>query len=171
MSSLLDSELFNYHFTFDDWANQHADPGTVKAPFNGNPMQLRRLYGEAFRYGTKTIDYDAPGKHQIRYRLNMLPSCQGVLKALTEADEDAVFRAQVVQDLVDYRWERFGEPLHRRGFCFHVLYVLMLLFFVSTQYLQATGHPLPACAYELYRDDLARLANGSAFDSHSLDPN
>ena len=57
VSTLLNSELFNYHFTFDDWENQHADPRTVVMPFNGNPMKLRQLYEETFK---GKIDYDAP---------------------------------------------------------------------------------------------------------------
>lgn len=60
VSNLLNSELFNYHFAFDDWANQHADPSTVIMPFNGNPMQLRTQYEEAF---VGKIDYSASGKH------------------------------------------------------------------------------------------------------------
>lgn len=62
----------------------------------------------------------------------MLPYTDNVLEALIETEREEVFHTQVVQDLVDYRWSKFGHANHVRGFAFHVLYVCCLLFFVST---------------------------------------
>lgn len=157
---MLDSELFNYHFDFDDWDNKHADSTTIQAPFNGNPLQLRDEYRNVFK---GKLDYDLKSTttkpHQIRYRLSMLPYVgpkdDELIESLIGSEtEIEVFETQAVQDLIDYRWNLFAKRQHVFGFSLHMLYVLLVMLFVNSQYLQYTHHPLPDCDAAYYEHNL-----------------
>lgn len=167
-SSLLQSQIFNCHLDFDQWPVKATDPDKIIRPFNGNHLQLRSAHERVFGApetrsccgSNNKAESKTPAKnkksqeHQVCYRLNMLPYVKGdIIEVLCDSNLE-VFECEAVQDLIQYKWETFAQRSLAKGFVVHLLYIIVLLYYVDAMYLQTSHHPLPDCPMHLYQENL-----------------
>ena len=77
MSRVLRSEIFSFHFDYDEWPSNHVDDKTYYRPYNESIFELRGMYRKVFH--EKEFE-DISGRevqsdkvYKIKYSLNMLP--------------------------------------------------------------------------------------------------
>ena len=77
----------------------------------------------------------------MKYQLNILPSIvedKGeLIEAISDSDELGIFRTQLVIDLVDYKWDNFGQFSHLIGFSIHIIYSLCLMRYINNVFLES----------------------------------
>lgn len=82
MVELLNSNVFNYSFDFDEWPSSHFDDSDVSKPYNGSVFDIRykKTYTDLFPEIEEMKDednLDSQGKkrqiYKIKYTINLLP--------------------------------------------------------------------------------------------------
>jgi hypothetical protein len=48
MTALLESEIFNYTFDFDEWPATNSDPHKSMVPYNKSLFKIRNNYSDLF---------------------------------------------------------------------------------------------------------------------------
>ena len=78
---MLDSNIFNYTFDFDDWPGSHVNNEFCLRPYNESIFVLRHHYKTVFK--EKEFDNEVKQEHKgqdmskvfkIKYNINLLPS-------------------------------------------------------------------------------------------------
>ena len=123
MSRVLRSEIFSFHFDYDEWPSNHVDDNTYYRPYNESIFELRGMYRKVF-YEEEFEDISgrevqSDKVYKIKYSLNMLPymgECvricprtgdkiidnQGysILNQMCEADELELFDTEQIIDII-----------------------------------------------------------------------
>lgn len=55
---------------------------------------------------------------------------------LSRCDELSIFKTDLVKDLVDYKWATYAYRSHILSAIFHVMYVIVLIYYINHTYLQ-----------------------------------
>lgn len=72
-----------------------------------------------------------------------------LMHAICNSDELAIFRSDLIIDLVDFRWNNVAKTVHKIGFTFHLCYIFMLTLYIRDTYLgkYADDIPIPSTFY------------------------
>ena len=62
-----------------------------------------------------------------------------LMEALSLSDEDTMFDCDVVQDLIEYRWNLFGFRYHFIGASIHLVKLIALILYIIYIYLSHRG--------------------------------
>ena len=91
---MLDSQIFNYEFDYDEWPSTHHDPSEELRPFNENMFMLRKYYSTVFDeekyWPLEKIRKEKPSLlssskvYKIKYSLNMLPQIGAYVNKQTD---------------------------------------------------------------------------------------
>jgi len=57
-----------------------------------------------------------------------------LIDAIANSEELELFAADIVTDFIDFKWDRFARAVHFGGFCFHVVYIIVLFGFVGAAF-------------------------------------
>jgi hypothetical protein len=55
---------------------------------------------------------------------------------LSRCDEISIFKTDLVKDLVDYKWDTYAYRSHILSAMFHVIYVIVLIYYINHTYLE-----------------------------------
>lgn len=153
---LLDSQVFNYEFDFDEWPTTHYNSEDCILAFNENMFQIRKHYRTVFSSDdfrpAEELSVDQKEKKKIfkiRYSLNMLPTlCTHIhrefdphlkthesqlinsdvnfMSLCAESDELEIFECETLQDLIQFKWDGYAWGFHFFGCMVHIGYILCL---------------------------------------------
>lgn len=70
-----------------------------------------------------------------------------LIDAIAESNEDDLFKTELVQDLVDSRWQGFAAKWFQRGLCVHVAYVVTLSLYIRATYMGAEIKEIPSAGF------------------------
>lgn len=59
----------------------------------------------------------------------------GLMDAVSNSDELKIFETDLIKDMVDYKWDTFARKQHLIGGAIHVIYVLVLIFYINKTFL------------------------------------
>ena len=59
-----------------------------------------------------------------------------LMKALCSSNELEIFQSDLIIDLIDFKWEAYAAKIHKIGFFFHILYILLIAFYINSEYLE-----------------------------------
>ena len=80
ITPLLNSNIFNYHFDFDEWPSQHTNDNKYLRPYNFSIFDVRNHYEtvffeDKFKYSQdEGSNTDSSKVFKIKYTLSLLPS-------------------------------------------------------------------------------------------------
>jgi hypothetical protein len=83
--------------------------------------------------------------NKINYKVNLLSSIQDqiidgrkltLMGVLSRCDELSIFKTDLVKDLIDYKWATYAYRSHILSAIFHVMYVIVLIYYINHTYLQ-----------------------------------
>lgn len=145
LTELLNSEIFNYTFDFDDWPSTHPNTEKMSHPYNGSFFRLNYAYPNVFK---NIFDQDMRISDEkkanmrpfkIFYQLNLLPAMSEedgqLMEALSLSDEVTMFDCDVVKDLIEYRWNKFAFRYHFKGALAHLIKLIALILYINYIYL------------------------------------
>lgn len=73
---------------------------------------------------------DDKKEYKIRYQCNFLPSMSEdeglIITAIAKSEELEIFKLDVVQDLINYKWASFAAGVHWFGWSIHIIYIIAL---------------------------------------------
>ena len=161
VTPLLDSNIFNPSFDYDDWPSIHHNTDLMIVPYNDSQFHLMFMYPKLFRElwkeeqekdiaklkgeehyvkekddGKKSEKVRLKKKQSsITYHINLLPSVsqdQGqLMEGIALSNELDIFRSDCVQDLIEFKWNSFARAVHMSGFYFHFGYIFMQAIFIN----------------------------------------
>jgi hypothetical protein len=125
-------------------------------PYNDSIFKLRYKYGQIFekiwRNDLELEGLQIDGKvnnqelkvFKIRYYINILSFAtededKAMINAIAESEEMDIFETPLIKDYIDFKWERFAFRQHLIGFCFHITYVVTLMYYIAQVYLKLEG--------------------------------
>ena len=146
MVELLNSNVFNFSFDFDDWPSSHFDDCVVSKPYNGSVFDIRykKTYTDLFPEIEEMKDednFDEEGKKRqifkIRYTINLLPKLAEhiawidgkktkmnrmicIMYLCCNCGDLEVFNTNSIKELIQFKWSEFGQSHHMIGLFFHV---------------------------------------------------
>jgi hypothetical protein len=115
---LLESQILNFDFEYDQWANSSCEYDKVMAPYNLSILKLRFQYPSVFRVQWLEEQEDLMQSRgwlkkeklkyrKIKYSLNILPSIKmgpndqgNLIDALAQCDDLDLFDSKCVQDFI-----------------------------------------------------------------------
>ena len=122
------------------WPSESSETEKVMVPYNSSMLHLRYRYPVIFRkqWLVEEEENDRVVKKfihkKINFAINLLPSVfeneateTTLMDALANCDELEVFKNTGIQEIIDYKWNAFAAASHKRGFYFHVCYVVTFL--------------------------------------------
>lgn len=160
MTELFKSSIFHFQFDYDEWPSTHTDCQKYMRPFNGSIFDLRKQYRSVFHEEqfeiTEESDFIESSKlYKISYVMNMLPVLEvhaevdpktqavelvneeiSLMNLCFDSDEISVFETESIQALIEYKWIKFSQVIHLRGFLAHVFYVSILILYVYEVYIK-----------------------------------
>ena len=157
MTEILRSNIFCYQLDFEEWPATHTDPGSYFKPYNESLFNLRGKYKKIFdihdkNEGRKKGETEEK-VYKISYQLNMLPILGeyitnaengekvfnnenvSLMHMCIDTDNFDLFEVPCIQQVIDYRWDTFALNLHMVGAIAHILYVIVMLLYVNTVYI------------------------------------
>ena len=115
-------------------------------PYNGALFCVSDHYSEVFDEDVfKKRDYKLGEEtYKIKYELNILPfigmhidsdgqkvnSSISLMNIICDSDELNLFNCDVIQDLIYFKWSRFGKRWHLIGCFFHFFYMFILMYYI-----------------------------------------
>jgi hypothetical protein len=159
LSELLQSNIFNPSFDFDEWPSTSTDTKKMIKPYNLSIFSLRHQYPVIFRklwlkeqnkqladeFGgdsqniMEAVIQNEEKQYKIKYYVNMLTSMSEedgqIIEAIANSEELEIFQVDVVKDLIDYKWKAFAASVHWFGWLIHMLYILALQMYIAKVYL------------------------------------
>jgi len=125
MTPLLESNIFNWTFDFDEWPATHYNVSTQMRGFNQSYFKLRYNYPAVFKKIHAAKDKPNAKVYKIKYNLNIIPSMSEkdgqIIEAIANSNELEIFKTKVVKDLVKFKWDQFGYWIHMIMFMVHLL--------------------------------------------------
>lgn len=77
--------------------------------------------------------------YKIKYQLNIITSVSEesgqLMGAISESDELEIYKTDLIQDMVEYKWDKFAGAQHRFGAGIHLCYQFVLIFYVNDTFL------------------------------------
>ena len=121
-------------------------------PFNGQLFDVADSYELIFdeKRFEKVNDYQIDkDTHKIKYELNILPNIGmhiaddgkkinkevSLMKLICDSNQLELFNCDVVQDLIDFKWQRLGKRWHLVGCIFHFFYMFILMYYINMVYI------------------------------------
>lgn len=163
MQKLFASKIFNHTFDYDEWPSTNNDTTKMLAPFNESMFRLRHHYKDVFPRLHKRDEkkkkklagkaamekvagdllhgaHHAEKVYKIKYQLNILTSVSEedgpLMDAVANSDELAIFETDMVRDMIDYKWRTYARRQHLCGGFVHLVYVLVLIAYISRTFLE-----------------------------------
>ena len=59
-----------------------------------------------------------------------------LIKAIANSEDLDIFTTEVVQDVINYKWDRFASNIHWFGWIIHIIYIICLQIYIATTYLK-----------------------------------
>lgn len=159
VTPLLESNIFNYSFDYDEWPSIHHNTEQMLVPYNQSQFHLMFKYPQLFRklwledqdeeiqkmkggeqgQGQKKTG-EIKRKYKVIYHINILPSVKqdqgSLIDEIAISDELDIFKTDCIQDLLLFKWNAFARSVHIYGFYFHFGYVFMLAMYINNTYQQ-----------------------------------
>lgn len=155
-----DSSIFKITFDYDDWPGIHTDDSKLIRPYTDSYFNIRFHYNTCFpeeEYASiEGKDVGGEQVFKIKYSINLLPSIAiyinkhqnpdgseeftvenedvSIVSLFQDTEEDEIFEASCVQEVIEYKWETFGMRFHCFGFIMHIVYVVALNIYVAASY-------------------------------------
>jgi hypothetical protein len=74
--------------------------------------------------------HDTEKVFKMGYHVNILPSmCEDegtIMDAISKSNELAIYKTDLVKDIIDYKWDNFAFSAHRIGAFMHMTYIICL---------------------------------------------
>lgn len=103
---------------------------------------------------------------KIKYDLNLIPQIgsyirvrggvneyinenTSIMKLCTESNEFEIFNSPTINDYIQFKWQTFGKRFHSVGSAAHLMYVVVLIMYNSSVYIQNVIN---------YREDLSHMS-------------
>ena len=163
VTPLLNSNIFNVSFDFDDWPGSHPnDSKSIKA-YNGSYFDIRLMYLDIFGYG-EDFAPDAANKvkdkskiYKIKYSVNLLGQCGmyvttngdgeieivnedvNLMSLAEETEEMEIFDTPAIVDIIEYRWDFYACRFHMFGLFMNTIYIISFILYVKEGYLEAAS--------------------------------
>jgi hypothetical protein len=61
---------------------------------------------------------------------------QSLMQLCSETEELDVFKTGTMQEVIDYKWKKYGKSWHLAGCLMHIIYILCISQFVNKIYIQ-----------------------------------
>lgn len=151
MKDLFESNVFNHTFDFDEWPATNSNTEKLMNPYNRSMFAMRFEYPAIFpniwKADEKKQQLEMAGKFdtnkenvfKIKYNLNILPSVSEqqatLMQAISDSEELSIFTTPLIQDLIDYKWDRFAFQQHLMGAVIHIIYVIVLIIYIKEIFL------------------------------------
>jgi hypothetical protein len=163
LQPLLCSNIFYKKLEFEDWPSAHTELEKMFVPYSGSLFEMRYSYDEIFPAlgdpmneedfvkdpQAKQHDSQESNKfYSITYKVNLLPSviydevtgevaAGRLLESIQDQGENEleIFESQAIQDLIDYKWNKYAYFLHYLGAGMHLFYIISLTRYIYTTYL------------------------------------
>lgn len=149
----------------EGWPATHTNDEECLRPYNENMFLIMHDYNVVFpeeEFAPMEDDdesmKDTSKLVKMKYTINILPSMgyhtsktvcpySGTVKnelknqdinicaLCAESDEIDIFKAGTLQDLIAFKWEKFGKKFHLVGCIVHFLYMIILFFYTDLVYL------------------------------------
>ena len=113
-------------------------------PYNGEIFDLRRQYDKVFPELSANHEEELALRDdedtrffKIKYTLNVLPQMDkldfdgNLMDLFGDTDQIDMFQTQVVQDLIEFKWERYGRIIHKSAASVHIVYVVTFLLYLD----------------------------------------
>jgi hypothetical protein len=79
----------------------------------------------------------------MKYVLNLLPSAlnyvdedaETIMEIISDSDELEMFNCKSIQDLIEFKWNKYAKYIHYTGSFFHVSYVIVFFIYVNEVYI------------------------------------
>ena len=163
VDELMSSNIFCFQFDFDEWPSTHFDSDTFYKPFNKSLFELRHSYKqvfheEQFQISNEDIEeMDSRKLYKVSYKINMISQFgefvvrdeaikyimnpgESIMQQCVESDQLEIFNSPNFQDLILFKWQKFGRNLHLVGCAMHFFYVGVMSLYVYVVYIQnSTG--------------------------------
>ena len=161
VAPLFASEVFTQTFDFDEWPGTHTDQQYYLRPYNEVIFDLRHCYKDVFpepELGSlDDSNEDAKIKvFKIKYSLNLLPSIGyyianvdgkkvimnedvDMMGLIIDSDELDTFETDIIQQLIDFKWEQYARKHHLIGCMAHLMYMLTLMIYTNLVYISNNG--------------------------------
>jgi hypothetical protein len=163
MKELLASKVFSVVFDFDQWPGNHNDDEECIRPYNGSFFDIRHSYKKVFPdfVPMDEQEEEEEGKEsdetqkvsKIKYSINLLGqvsmhikiSSDGKIEYVNEdvslmslcgeTDELEIFNTESLQQVIKFKWDKYGRNHHLFGCIMHHFYTIIMIIYVKNSYL------------------------------------
>ena len=66
-----------------------------------------------------------------------------IMNMICDSSELDLFNCDVVQDLINFKWQRFGKKWHMIGCFFNVFFIFILMIYINIVYIKNLIHFVP----------------------------
>lgn len=160
ITALLNSKIFNVEFDFDDWPGNHPLEDKCIRAYNGSYFDIRLMYDQVFpeeEFSKNAPITDRSKVYKIKYSVNLLGQCgrycisneDGEIEdinedvnimALAEGTEELdIFSSSAMTDIIEYRWEFYGNNFHLLSLFMNITYIVSLILYVIEAYIEGGG--------------------------------
>lgn len=164
LKPLLQSNIFQYTFEFEEWPATNQNTQQMLKPYNDSIFKLRNQYHKVFpelymadnqrkikkalmmdddNQNKKTKkDIESEKEFKIQYQINLLPSMSEedglLIQSIALSNDLDIFTCSVVEDMINYKWQAFASRVHWFGWIIHIIYIIALQTYISEIYLANT---------------------------------
>ena len=160
VKALFDSQIFCYDFDYDEWPGTHSNQEKVLRPYNESLYSLRRHYRTVFfeeefadmENDESSNQVSSDKIYKIKYTIILLPLIGqhvenengektiknedvSFLGKCTDSDELSMFECNSLNEMIEFKWERFGFQHHLVGFLVHAFQMILVIIYVQWIYL------------------------------------
>jgi hypothetical protein len=164
MHDLLASNVFCVVFDFDMWPGNHNDDEECIRAYNGSFFDIRFSYNSIFpefvpleqqEEDASNGDDEGEDKRKIskiKYSINLLAqvsmymednesSVEIINEEITlmglcgDTEELEIFETDALQQVIQFKWDKYGRNHHLLGCLMHMFYTLILIIYVKNSYL------------------------------------
>lgn len=162
VSPLFNSKIFSFQFDYDEWPSTHSDNKSYMIPYNDSIFDLRSNYQQTFgqlipeciNMNNEEGIQDTSKMYKVKYQMNMLSMIEmyaveqedgsfdyqnpdvSFMELIVDSDQLDIFESNNVQDLIKYKWNKFAQRFHIKGFIFHFMYLVIMSIFVDQIYVK-----------------------------------
>lgn len=152
-------------FDFDQWPGNHNDDEECIRAYNGSYFDIRFSYQEIFPdfVPLEQQDEEEPeGKEhthednrkisKIKYSINLLAQVSmyiqdhdgtnefinddvSIMGMCGDTEELEIFETESLQQVIGFKWEKYGRKHHLLGCMMHLFYTVILIVYVKNSYI------------------------------------
>lgn len=75
-------------------------------------------------------------KYKLNFLLSMAQDDGPLIEAIANSEELAIYKTQIIRDVIDYKWATFAKNMQIFGAMIHIIYVSCLIQYITNVFLR-----------------------------------